>query len=279
MSLAAGEFNSANLKEHYQEALAMVSDRSAALPIIVGNDANAMLAGMLESLLKSGGIVTDSKGRVLKLYGKTIAVFGIGTGIGHAIVHLNISGEFHFVTDGHASKLRIAVDAEDLTLLNAAKARLELQTGKEEVRLRGQALRRAVEAQAEDLFRGPVICALADVQSGQEIVMHNPGHLTALRFAGKYMARTIASIKTGDPHDIDPAHEWSQEDKKQAAQTHIYLIGGGMGSSNLGPEIIRYAEDELSTLGIADVSLIQVAGENFAVRAAATMVPESLRRL
>ncbi|XVN42612.1 MAG: hypothetical protein RCG15_08555 [Candidatus Rickettsia vulgarisii] len=122
------------------------------------------------------------------LYNKYIALLGIG----HTIAKIGTDGELKFITDGHASKLCIQVDSEDLPLLKVTKQRMEQISGKEEIVMLDNN-----KVRAEDLFRGPVINALANVNNGQDINLKLESHNQALRLAGKYMARTIALIKSG----------------------------------------------------------------------------------
>jgi len=235
-----------------------------------------MLAGLIEGVSKNHlkGLANQTGEAVNKysLPRKHVGLFGIGTGIGHAIAAVENDGSFKFVTDGHASKLRLKVDDEDMPTLLAVKQRMEQKGDKEEILLFEDNTVRA-----EDVFRGPVIDALAGVTNGREIDIENPTHKAALQFAGKYMARTVALIKTGVSEDVEPNNGWTNEDKQEAAKTSHYFVGGGMGSSPLGKHIIGYAAKELEALGVNDIQLIQ-APESSAARAAAALIPESVYR-
>lgn len=258
------EFDGVNLRELYGEQMKRLKVNLPAEALSVCNDGNAMLAGLLES----PGDLRNQYGDAVSAAGRYVAVLGIGTGIGHAIARTHASGGFDFVTDGHASALRVAVDAEDMPALLQAKTTLEAQTGIEEIMMFDDGTVRA-----EDLFRGPVVNTLAGVSHGRALDIDNSRHAEALAFAGKYMARTIAVIKSGESQDVEPHNGWSDDDKAQAAQTSLYLVSGGMGRSVAGFEMIRHAATEMERLGIHDIDLVQMNGTHLAARAAATMVP------
>lgn len=270
------EFDNVNLWTNYKKALKNNHDMEG-LPVFVKNDGNAMLAGILEHIQGPEGItLADQDGDEIgkfSLQRKHVALFGIGTGIGHAIASVGDDGGYQFVTDGHASKLRIAVDEEDMPLLKAGKKRIEKRSGKKEVLMFADDT-----ARAEDLFRGPMISAMAGVDTGHAIDLNKPDHKKAIAFAGKYMARTIEAIRSGESRDVEPDHGWSREDRQEAAKTSIYLIGGGFGRSDLGKAVIQAAADTLHKDGISDIQLVQVPGENVAARAAAMLVPQTVYR-
>lgn len=243
------------------------------VPLVVANDGNAMLAGMLAHMLsgdpkylcsdQDGGAITPAT-----LNGRRVGMFGIGTGIGHAIADVR-DGNFNFVTDGHASKLWVEVDEQDRPMLTKAKAfnpELEIIEQGSYARVR-----------AEDLFRDPVINAMAGVTSGKAMKAdpsdrsYNHDHAAALQFAGKYMARTIAVIESGKGEDLVKANEWSPEDKEAASKTSMYLIGGGVGRTADGGRIVEAAKKELRALGIHDIKLVRVGFDNPAPNAAAEM--------
>ena len=265
------EFDGINLQEQYQAAIV-----NKDIPLCINNDGSAMLAGIVEGVTKGHAKALKShKGESVGKYSlprQHVGLFGIGTGVGHAIASVKDNGSFEIVTDGHASKLRVRVDEGDLNTLREAKDRMEQGKDKQEV-----VMFIDNTVRAEDLFRGPVINALASVDNGREIDLNIPDHEAALKFAGKYMARTIALIKSGESEDVEPANGWTNEEKQEAAKTSHYFIGGGMGSSSLGQHIIEYAAKELNSLGIDDIQLIQ-ATESSAARAAAALIPESLYR-
>lgn len=141
---------------------------------------------------------------------------------------------------------------------------MDKKSGKEEVILFPD----TKEARAEDLLRAPVENAMSDM-------LGKPDHPDSLKFVGKYMARLIAVIKSGESQDIEPANGWTDQDKADAAKTSLYLIGGAIASKPAGAEIMRYAAEELKNLGITDIKLTRYTGENVAARAAATLVPAS----
>jgi hypothetical protein len=214
-----------------------------------------MLAGMLDKLLASE--------KAPQLYGRQVALLGIGTGLGHAIARIDDEERFTFVTDGHASKLRLPVDAEDRLALASVQSQVDVVICDDGT------------VRAEDLVRGPVIAALSGVKDSREIDMGTSRHAAVLCFAGSYMARLMALIASGQSQDIVPANGWSAQDKKDAAQTDIYLIGGGVGASVLGERMILYAQAELERLGVHHIQIWQVTEEDSTARAAAIL---ALRR-
>lgn len=273
------EFDNVNLRDAYTAALQETHPDYADLPLTIGNDANAMLAGMIDDIVHSSRAdkrtaLHDQDGNEIKpstLLNRRVAMFGIGTGLGHAIVDVSKKGNMKFVTDGHASRIRLTVDTEDLPLLQKAIQIMNTGAKPEIITLPDNSVR------AEDLMRAPVLRALAGVESAKEIDWtNNPEHDEVVRFVGKYMGRLISVIKSGHSEDVHPENGWSEEEKQQAAGTQYYLLGGGIGSKPLGAQILRYAEEELDRLGIKDIKLVQYTRENPAPRAAAMMVPTSL---
>jgi len=265
LELTKGEFDSVNLKEEYSRA---ISDSFAALPpLYVCNDGNAMLAGMMDAIrTQTAEGLVDQNGKDVTKFGlakQHVALFGIGTGVGHAIVNMDISGnDYKFVTDGHASKLRVKIDSQDWPMVEKA---MKAIVAPDKI----IAFPAEHEVRAEDLFRAPVINALADGYAEPD----NAEHQAVLRFAGKYMARTIALIKSGQSQDVDSGNAWSDADKAEAAKTSVYLIGGKMGTRPIGKKIIEYAAAELKALNIDDVKLVQFKGDDNPQRQAALLVP------
>jgi hypothetical protein len=266
-----GEFDNINLRQALLNALQNHIREADSVHVSVENDANAMLTRMIRGIRK--GHYTNLRDQhenpvsLHSLLGRHVALLGIGTGVGHAIAaNVDEEGRFRFVTDGHASKLRVPVEESDWPLVLKAHALLGDR----------MVIFPDLTARAEDLFRGPVITAIAGVEDGRSMIGNLNDHLHAIRFAGKYMARTIALIRLGEHADIVPAHGWSAEEKAEAAKTSVYLVCGGMGSSPLGTRIIRYASEELEQLGLDyPIQLVQMPGPHIIARAAAAMVPVS----
>ncbi len=266
-----GDFDGVNLQWEY---LSRLSPEMAHIPLVVGNDADAMLAGMLESIQAdtAGGLVDqhgETLGRTSLKEGTYVGLLGLGTGLGHAISRMEKNG-FKFVTDGHASKLRVKVDEEDWKMVEHAKYLLNKPDAKPEiVALDDHTVR------AEDLMRGPVLNRLIEDGESREKV---------LRFAGKYLARLIALIQSGQSHDVEPENGWSDEDKKLAVRTSVYLVGGGLGSSPSGKKIIDYARQEMEKIpAVKHIRLVRMpenklAQENPAARAAAVMAHADMQR-
>lgn len=257
MGATPSEFDGICLRDHYMKALGDL----ARVPVYVANDADAMLLDMIEAMIVNG--YGD------KLYGHQVALLGIGTGVGHAIAYFSKDSHLTFHTDGHASKLRVRVDAADwpyiakLTSMPDAPHIVVCEDG---------------SVRAEDLFRAPVVNALAGVTSGQHIESRRPEHSAALAFAGKYMARLIALIASGESQDVNPENSWSDADRAQAAKTDMYLIGGGMGASSVGAEIVYYAHQELKKLGLERIRLLHYSGHSSPARAAALLTLQAAYR-
>ena len=266
------EFDGVNLKGIYEAELAKGGINIA--PIFVANDGNAMLAGQLEAInTKRISGLLDHNGKELvatDLRNQFVGLFGIGTGVGHAIAKVDGKGGFTFATDGHASKLRVPFDDKDWERILAAKVKMENASGKTEMIVFPD--KRAIRG--EDLMRAPVINALADIDSPDKAERD-----IALGIAGKYMARLAAIIRKGDESVVDehPQYGWSAADKQLAAQTSIYLIGGGIMPKQIGKEYVEHAGEELRRLGLSDdIRFVRYTGENQAARAAATLVPASV---
>lgn len=274
LSELGDSFDHVNLAEKYREALDHVDPSLNDIPLVVANDGNAMLAGMLNNIkMGNAGEMKDQNGDPVPpaMVRGTVALFGIGTGIGHAIARMKGDG-YEFVTDGHASKLWVQVDAEDRAKLAAVAA----QSTSPEIVTRA---RNDFEwVRAEDLFRAPVINAMAGVGHGGDMRPdENVKHEAALEFAGKYMVRTIALIKSGEGKDVVPENEWTAEEKAQAAATGLYLIGGGVGRSPDGARIIGHAKAELEKLGLnGEIKLVQMTIDNPATLAAAEMAKRAV---
>jgi len=282
MGLTLDEFDEKNLKDKYKGELKAINPDLESLPLTVGNDGNAMLAGMVQDIVNSPR--TGDSRAVLKdqyenkinpstLLGqqvaKRVALFGIGTGLGHAIVDVDGKGGMHPITDGHASKLRVPVDEKDWPMVEKAIALMNEEGKKPEVLAFPDHTVRA-----EDLMRDPVLKKLAGVDNAKDIDWaHNPEHEKVVQFAGKYMGRLIALIKSGQSDDVETRNGWSLTEKEDAAKTEYYLIGGGVGGKPLGAEMIRYAQEVLVDKKISDVKMVQYTRENPAARAAAMTVP------
>ena len=265
------EFDNVNLKEKYKEALKQYGLEN--LPIEVCNDGNAMLSSMLETIKNGKKGIADQHGNEVTQYGlrrETVGLLGIGTGVGNAFVKIEGDLSQEFVTDGHISKFRLPVDEQDWQKLQEAKTFLEAKNDTNSV-----IFDEDNTASAETLFRGPTVAALAGLDDGKDLDLSNPKHREAVEFAGKYMARTIAAVKNGQSTDVVPSNGWNDADKQQAKETSMYLIGGGFGSSPAAKEMIKIAQKELDKLGVSDIKLVQMTGENFAARSAATLVPET----
>ncbi|NBX02872.1 MAG: hypothetical protein EBR02_02160 [Alphaproteobacteria bacterium] len=294
------DLDGVNLQEEYVAALEKQRGGAPSLPsIIVNNDGSAMLAGMIDAIVSnSAGELRDQNGKVFdvsKMRKVTVADFGIGTGVGHAIAQTDGRGRLSdFKTDGHASKLWIKVDKKDLEFLHD-----QVKAINPKIRQQNESLSEKMAeitlvekedgyVRAEDLFRAPVINALAgltaqDVKNGGGRNIAEPTLAEALQFAGKYMARTMLAIAKEDVHDVEQKHEWSAADKKEAAKTKVYLIGGDFGRKPVGAALIGEAKKEIEAhaeeySAIKDVKMVQYTGKSVATRAAATMIPEGLLR-
>jgi len=242
-------FDGVDIKAEYIAGLSGVMRLPA---IHLGLDSDVMLAGMLETLKNKTGKRDD-------ISGKQIALFGIGTGVGYSIAKVDKSGKHHPVPlESIISQVFLKVDDEDMALLQAARSRLGKPACTDTVRAAG-------------LFSGTMINALAGVSDGRDIDIVNPQHVQALRFAGKYMARLVAMIKTGEFAEAGPTGNWLYADRITASKTDIYMVGGGMGRSALGAEIIKYAESELSRSGITGLKFMHIPAINPAVYGAAVL--------
>jgi len=274
----SGEFDDVNLVKEYKKALcrkrkgakAWVSRiTNSELQVLVENDAKVMLTGILSQLYLTQSVsIFDVKGNSLKLDyldGKKIGLFGIGSGVGHSILQVNGFEDMRPITDGHANKLQIRVDDEDWPIVKKAIAygkKLKKENHAHAAMYEVMVIDKEKHiVRAEDLFRAPTIKAMAGIVHGNRIETQSPNHPQeteqALKIAGKYMARLIRKIKEAKSRDVVPGNGWSKMDKLKASKTNMYIISGGMGSADIGTDIMRYAEDELKNLGIKDIKLFQ----------------------
>lgn len=114
MGTTPNEFDGVNLHQKFTDALSQTS--VASVPLYVGNDGDAMLAGIIDSIQSKDPKLKDQNGDDIGRFAirkKHVALLGIGTGVGHAIASIDSSGAKQFVTDGHASKLRVKLDDAD----------------------------------------------------------------------------------------------------------------------------------------------------------------------
>lgn len=271
------EFDSIHLRGEYVRAMQARNPALLAIPFNVKNDGNAMLAGMIKSIQsRSRAPMCDHTGREVKpecLNNRYIGLIGLGTGLGHAIVFVDSDTHYRFVTDGHASKLRIATDPEDRELLKKAGEALKAESGMEELIMFDDG-----SVRAEDLCRSPMVNAMAGVKDGKELdIESNPHHRKVIEMAGKYLGRIMIAIHDGHNEDIEPENGWTEEEKIAASKTSVYLFGGGLGRSPLGKQLMQFAADELQRKGIYDIRMIQIADVNVAAWAAAIMAFDSLK--
>jgi hypothetical protein len=249
-------FDGVNLRQKYNKAMAGYLPGGASLE--VHNDADMMMAGVLNALRSGEATATDQDGgkvRFDNLKRDQVALFGIGTGIGHSIVRLDRQGNATAVTDGHASKLLLEVDEADKETMKQVETWLKQNRPDIEVPVH-YANDGSGRIWAEDLFKDPTFCAIANVQSGKDADMSNKEHRKAAAFIGKYMARTIAAIASGQNEDQAPEQGWSTQDKQDAAKTKTYLISGGLArGEEVMAEIILSAKRELEKIGNANPGL------------------------
>lgn len=264
------EMDNVNLQNSYEAALKY---REVDVPLVVANDGNAMLAGMIDSLKKRG----------LSLNNRQVAMFGIGTGLGHAIAKFDQDGGYKFVTDGHASKLKIQIDEQDWDRFKAAADKLQKRNavtpsgGVSPVHICDEENR---IVRAEDVCRDPLIKAMAGVSDGRDMddLGHDPGgnKRAALEFSGKYLGRLIGAIASGQSEDIVPEQGWSEVDKQVASKTTHYVIGGGMARGEAGAVLVEEAEKELHHQQRDNIRLLQFVEPNVAEQAAANMALATL---
>ena len=271
------EFDGIHLRSEYVRAMQAKNPKLLAIPFNVKNDGNAMLAGMIQSIQSENRPpMHDHLGEEVTakcLIGNYVGLIGLGTGLGHAIAHIDDSQHYHFVTDGHASKLRIKADIEDLPLLVEGGERLKAKTGREELMVCEDG-----SIRAEDYYRSPMVNAMAKVDSGEDIDIKNDlHHRKVIEMAGKYLGRTMVAIHSGQNEDVVPANAWSEEEKRLAAQTSLYLFGGGLGRAPLGLELMKNAAIELARHEIDTIRMVQISDTNVAAYAAAIMAFDSLK--
>ncbi len=263
LELENHDFDGVNLQQNYDAAL------GDEIPVLVRNDGDAMLAGMLDVIRQSK---TAAAITWKQLHGKTVALFGIGTGLGHSIAKVANDGQgYQFVTDGHASKLLIDVDAPDLKIYQMAADKLEADTGKKELFKSADG-----RVRAEDLCRAPLMAKLCEIDSHEELDFeNNMTHQQAYALMGKYLGRIIATIYKGVNDDIEPKNGWSTEFKTQAAKSSVYLLGGGVGRNVTGDVLIGHAETELAQNHIKGITFVRMPEKDLATYSAASMAAQA----
>ncbi|MDX2073458.1 MAG: hypothetical protein SFX19_03725 [Alphaproteobacteria bacterium] len=268
-------FDNVNLQAIYAEAL-----NDTPLPVFVANDGHTMAAGLVESIKTApdGTTYTDQSGASMEkrdFANKLVGYIGIGTGIGNAFVQTNERGDQkNFVTDGEIGEFRVGIDDEDWEYLHQCLAAADIVPVE---------FPEEREVRAEDLFSGPVIKALAGMGE-QDNYPDPPTEAVekALKFAGKYLARTIGLVKSGVSRDVNPANGWSDDYKAAAKPATIFLISGGTGQLPvIGEKLIQYAGEEMRSnpelqASCGDVRLVRMQSKDAAIRAAASLVPAAI---
>jgi hypothetical protein len=216
-----------NIQQEYERALPDYLKRQN-ITISVHNDADMMLTGVLKAIENGEAMALDQDGNTLNSVAqfapKVTGLLGLGTGVGNSFMFKDTNGASKFVTDGHASKLLIRVDDEDLPLLSMAENNNVQVLKSEDGRVR-----------AEDLFKDGTFNAIAGIASAKDFNPEIPVHQKAATFAGKYMARTIEAIASGESEDIT-GQGWSDADKRDAAKADAYIISGGLGQGYLNED-------------------------------------------
>jgi hypothetical protein len=272
MGTRPNEFDEVNLQERYRTELETHGIR---IPLVVRNDADAMLAGLIRALQQPGAEFQDQYGNAFTaadLKGNLIGYLGIGTGLGNSFSRDGVP-----VTDGHLSKVIISISEEDLS---------EFQRVYDQ---RGAAMQyfnaERREANLESLVCNPTLCVLAGVENSRDLDVNIEQHQTALALVGKYLARGMIAVQNGVIRDINTDNQWTAEEIEEARQTSVYLLGGGiMGSVTLAGAITAAAELTLSNYAAEcipprkhGIRIVPMGCENPAVLAAALLLPASER--
>lgn len=257
---------------------------------VVRNDGDAAMLGVMNRI-KNNQVpnLKDQHGNSIDfnaLKNHHVAYIGIGTGVGHAIMHVDPNGGMDFKTDGHASKLWIDTSKEDIQKIEDACGWWNAHHKKDEhIAVVVDHVNHRVRA--EDLLRAPIICSMAEVMNGEQLDTGNETHQTALKFSGKYLARLMEVIRSGQNDDVNgEAEGWTPEDKTSAARTSDYIIGGGiMNDAAIAKLFIDAAQKELATLsapeGATPIRLIAYSPpdkESPAITAAAGLATAGLQR-
>jgi len=263
------EMDGVQLEALYRDALVEIAPNLQHLPMVVENDGTAMLAGMLQFI--QDGLCSTV--RVNDIAGRSVALMGLGTGIGHAIAKVDESGNYRFVTDGHASKLWLELDPEDAKIYRDAEPILNRNGYKYLWEKRSTDAR--IFIRAEDVCRSPVVNALIESLTGHTDPTQVGDDHPAFAIAGKYMGRLIAEIRTGRKRDTEPYNGWSAKEKELAEQTTTYLLGGGLGRTR-GKVLITHAQEALYHADMKDIALYVIPDENRAAYAAACMALKAI---
>lgn len=237
-----GSLDGVSLRDEYLARLGDIGLKDVAIK--VDNDALAMRDGILSGIVNAEPNVTmlqtaneEARGKK-ELLGKQIALLGLGTGVGHSIARMKGTNDWETITDGHGVKALVTLDKVDQEVLKRAKKHLKPEHQPEG---------RDSKITGESLFKSPMYNAIvaAETQAGKS---DKDANASAIAFTGKYMARNIAAIAAADVDDYVKDNEWSAKEKSEAAKTNVYIVSGGLGSSNDGLELMRVAQRELESI-------------------------------
>lgn len=203
------------------DGVCLVNKIKSVLPdfcsVIIKNDAIAQFSAGLSHVLK------DPHFRPQMLNQK-VAYIGPGTGLGGGFGYVNQSGHPTYYTDGHIYDIRMTTLSGD--------------TVKAEDLFSGRAFHELTGHSAKDVNTNPML--LEKFKS-------------KIQLMGIYMAKIIEVIYDGSIQKVNPQDNWPVEDIDLVKGTHIYLIGGSLGTQGImGQWIIDTAMSELRQTGIQE---------------------------
>lgn len=239
------EFDNVNLQGRLAQVIG--------IPIFVKNDASTEAMALVQMRLAGPGRTS--------FLGKTVGVFTFGTGLGNAFVKIEKSGAYKEVTDGHMSKHVVPVSAE---LAQALKGK-------------GVHISKGHMVMVEHVVSGEAIKKLMGY-TGQELMEtgNEEKREAYLAMSMEVLGNAIIRVREGDSMDIRPEQHWTPDFVKQAKETSIYLVSGGMGRAKLGELIVERTNGYLQAKGYDNITLMQETGMIVAPRAAAMLVPPEL---
>lgn len=246
MGLTTDEFDGVCLEKLYISACHHIGISD--ISIVVRNDADAMMIGLLEHFPGSTKDIT-------------IGYLGLGTGLGNSFIKNG-----HFINDGHLSQILITIDSEDVT----AFSRVYQVRGEQMLYFNIEKL----IANLESLVCMPTLKALTSLDADEYLNIQDPTHQIAIDLVGKYLAKGMMAVRGGDIHDINPDNQWSDDDIMAAQFTSVYLLGGAvMRDSDVANRMAIAIDQTLAaSLGAGhDIKVVPMGYENPAVYAAAQL--------
>ncbi len=212
------EFDDRNVYELFAHSI------PAGVTVNFLNDAVAQHQALIQQELKK------PKG-IARMGGKTVGYLAAGTGLGGGFATVSTKGAVTPITDGHVHDMMITLPAKDMAFLEEANAKLPAGVPPMIIR-NGQVM-------AGDVLSGKGMERIIGPISNQTDIARAPLYEAYTDIAARAMAEVIGNIRHQQVSKERSDQDWTAEDKALAAQTSIYFISGGMGTSPTGLHILE----------------------------------------